>query len=360
MKKIIITSFALLHVGFSLLAMEASVIPIQRPQHLIDLIRESPFQEGADSKVYVAQLLQQVQAQRAKCQPLPSTQSSVTPPTVINSKELKEGIIWANYTPDGKRLVCSMFGGTDSGSIGVFDAQTLEIKKTFKLKGSGELTASPNNHEIAVSDNNALSLFDIETGKIIKQCNKPGHDQLHYNNDGSRLLVGQGANGIFDCSTGDMVIPLPATSNQAGFYGLDWNPIDDYQIVTCDGASINIFDIRQQKYTQTVTPLVPVGIVRYNNSGSEIMVSAAQQFIALNGKTAAIQAYYDLNGNKSSENKPLPVPSNPTFCGYFLNYIPAAAAGTRDIIITTLENQTGNIIGFDADQGINLFNRPYA
>lgn len=110
---------------------------------------------------------------------------------------------------------------------------------------------------------------------------------------------------------------------------------------------------------QTVASPVPVAVVRYTNSGNNLVVSAASQFIACDGKTAAIQAYYDSNGNKSPNNQPFPVPASPVYVDYFFNMVPQPGENQgRDIVIAALNDQARTMVGFDLAQTTPLFNMP--
>lgn len=270
-----------------------------------------------------------------------------TNPTIIQKANLKDDwALWADYMPNNSALVVSLQSG-----IGMFDPTTLKLKHTFNQQPS-EIKASPNNTEIALSDTGSVYRYDIVQGKIIAKVVELWGDDMQYNNDSSQLLIGS-ANGVFDTKSNQKVMSWPAGQCDA-----QWNPADNNFIEIIQGQAINIFDIRAQKYVQTVASPVPVAVGRYTNSGNNIVISAASQFIVCDGQTAAIQAYYDSNGNKSPNNQPFPVPANPTYVDYFFNMVPQPGAQGKDIVVAALNDQARTMVGFDLAQTTPLFDMP--
>ncbi|MCB9451168.1 MAG: protein kinase [Anaerolineaceae bacterium] len=120
-----------------------------------------------------------------------------------------------DFTSDGSRLIVA----TQSGGVVMLEVATGEILKTFQEGTAALLSAafSPDDRYIvSVGQENAIRIWDAETGEIVQTLKHPGDDDIWlfravFLADSERILSG-GTDGImylWDWRTGDILQTYP-------------------------------------------------------------------------------------------------------------------------------------------------------
>jgi WD40 repeat protein len=197
----------------------------------------------------------------------------------------------ARYTPDGKTLACSYFGGVslwdvpagkqvrnipaalgegritslafspdggklvwqsiDHGDLPLWDVKSgKEIRRLPQGTGGTYFLAySPTEDVIASVVTGSLTLWDAATGKA--RYNKPlsGH-YLTFSSDGLALALYAEPLVLLDAATGAEWARIPWRSNHGGYWGLAFSPDGRYVAVT-EGNNVGIWDVLAGQYVHT-------------------------------------------------------------------------------------------------------------
>ncbi len=155
------------------------------------------------------------------------------------------------YSPDGKRLLTASI----DGSIAMWDAET--FREIYRLRVDGEVndaTFSPDGTLIAAGSGQTISVWDVETGKILKQFSGLTDEiwSIDFSPDGSQIAcsgVPRSVN-IWNVETEKQVRVLEGFGDSVGH--LRYAPGGETLATACEDGTVKIWNAASGELIRTL------------------------------------------------------------------------------------------------------------
>lgn len=210
------------------------------------------------------------------------------------------------YTSNGSTLVAA----TSAFTVCVCDPAAKNPRARIPIKDyvNGLDTNPQNNNQMAFQDaSDMISIYDIETHKPIEQIqNSEGSVMLHYNNEGTQLLIAteQKSCKLVDLRSKVITALLAGVSINGAYY----NPHDNNTVAVLSDKALQLYDIKGSKTTITIPLKTSLINAAFNRDGSKIIASCTGDLELFDTKTGESLACYNIKGKKieqPAENKRL-------------------------------------------------------